>query len=153
LRRIAAGLGLSYEALTGDLSETNFSSGRMGWLEMQRTIEHSRWHVHIPQFCDGIAAWWAERAVQAGIDARETTWRWTPPRREVVDPSREYPAMRDAMRAGIFALPEVHRSLGYETADVLAEIDATNKELDRLGIKIDSDARNTQSQAPSAPTA
>jgi len=153
LRRIAAGLGLSYEALTGDLSETNFSSGRMGWLEMQRTIEHSRWHVHIPQFCDGIAAWWAERAVQAGIDARETTWRWTPPRREVVDPSREYPAMRDAMRAGIFALPEVHRSLGYETADVLAEIDATNKELDRLGIKIDSDARNTQSQAPAAPTA
>ena len=72
----------------------------MGWLEMQRAIEHSRWHVHIPQFCDGIAAWWAERAVQAGIDARETTWRWTPPRREVVDPSREYPAMRDAMRAG-----------------------------------------------------
>lgn len=153
LRRVAAGLGLSYEALTGDLSETNFSSGRMGWLEMQRTIEHHRWHMHIPQFCDGVANWWKDFANQSGIDTRDTTWRWTPPRREVVDPSREYPAMRDAIRAGIFALPEVHRSLGYDTGDVLAEIDATNKELDRLGIKIDSDARNTAQTPPQAPSA
>lgn len=149
LRRIAAGFGLSYEALTGDLSETNFSSGRMGWLEMQRTIDHHRWHMLIPQACEGMAAWWMAAAERVGVDTRDVQWRWTPPRREVVDPSREYPALRDAMRASLLSLPEVHRSFGYDTGEVLEEIAATNAELDRLGIKSDSDARNSAQAAPS----
>jgi len=33
LQRVAAGLGITYEVLTGDLSNVNFSSGRMGWIE------------------------------------------------------------------------------------------------------------------------
>lgn len=152
LRRLAAGFGVSYEALTGDLSETNFASGRMGWLEMQRSIDHSRWHMLIPQFCAGVAQWWSELAPLAGIDVTGVTWQWTPPRREVVDPSREYPAMRDAMRSGIASLPEIHRSLGYDSQSVLEEIAASNAELDRLKITLDSDARKpaTAAQAPMA---
>lgn len=142
LRRLAAGLGLSYEALTGDLSETNFASGRMGWLEMHRSIEAVRWHMLIPQLCDGIAKWWAELSGLAGVDATGVTWNWTPPRREIVDPSREIPAMVDAVRGGIKSLQEVHREIGHVSEDVLAEISETAAELDRLQIKITSDARN-----------
>ena len=38
LRAVAAGYGVTYEALTGDLSNVNFSSGRMGWLEFHRNV-------------------------------------------------------------------------------------------------------------------
>jgi lambda family phage portal protein len=39
LRSIAAGGGLSYESLTGDLSQTNFSSARLGQSLQQRRIK------------------------------------------------------------------------------------------------------------------
>ena len=54
LRRIAAGLGVPYEALTGDLSQVNFSSARMGWQEFGRNIEVWRWQMLMPQGLDRI---------------------------------------------------------------------------------------------------
>ena len=41
----AAGMGMSYESYTGDLSGVNFSSGRMGWLEFQRGVEILQWSM------------------------------------------------------------------------------------------------------------
>src|SRR5699024_9688155 len=42
LHEIAAGLGISYEALTGDLRGANFSSARMGWIEFRNKIDADR---------------------------------------------------------------------------------------------------------------
>ncbi len=36
---IAAGVGLTYEALTGDMSRTNYSSARVNLLEFRRRAE------------------------------------------------------------------------------------------------------------------
>ena len=39
LLQIAAGYGITYEALTSDLSQANYSSARMGHLEFSRNID------------------------------------------------------------------------------------------------------------------
>jgi lambda family phage portal protein len=56
-RDIAVGLGITYEALTGDLSNVNFSSGRMGWLELYRNIADWTGNMVQPQLCDKVGGW------------------------------------------------------------------------------------------------
>ena len=42
-RDIAVGVGITAEALTGNLSGVNFTSGRMGRLDMDANVEGRRW--------------------------------------------------------------------------------------------------------------
>src|ERR1700743_1673060 len=51
LHAVASGLGITYEQLTGDLSQVNYSSLRAGLVEFRRTIDTLRWQVFMPQFC------------------------------------------------------------------------------------------------------
>jgi lambda family phage portal protein len=51
LQGIAAGLGIPYEVLAGDLSLVNYSSWRGGQLGFRNTIEGYRWLTLIPMFC------------------------------------------------------------------------------------------------------
>jgi capsid protein len=63
LRKIAKGLGLTYEDFTGDYSNVNFSSARMAQIEHWHNVEDWRWHLLVPQFCDPV--WkWAMQALQ-----------------------------------------------------------------------------------------
>lgn len=147
LKRIAAGFGVTYETLTGDMSDVNFSSGRMGWIEMQRNIESWRWQMLIPQMCSTVGQWFTESVdqTQPGL-ANGAMWEWTAPRREMIDPTKEVPAMRDRIRAGLASLPEVIRENGYDPETLMAEIAESNKLLDQLGIVLDSDPRQTSAQ-------
>lgn len=154
LYRVAAAYGISYQALTGNLEKVNFSSGRMGWLDFQRNIERWRWNMVIPQFCERVGAWFLEAAELSGVTMpRDVRFEWTPPRREMIDPAKEVLPLRDAIRAGITSLPAVHREYGEHTARILAEIEATNAQLDDKGIVLDIDPRKvsraglTQAQA------
>lgn len=153
-REIAAGLGVTYEALTGDLSGVNFSSGRMGWIEFHRNIEAWRWNMLIPQMLEPIAQWTSESAgltIGTSVPIRIT---WTPPRREMIDPTKEINAARDSIRAGLTSRSEEIRRMGYDAEEVDAEIAADNARIDRLGIGLDSDARvkvAAPSPAPAPP--
>lgn len=146
LYRVAAAYGISYQALTGNLQKVNFSSGRMGWLDFQRNIERWRWNMLIPQFCERVGGWFLEAAELAGetIPA-DVRFEWTPPRREMIDPSKEVKPLRDAIRSGITTLPAVHREYGEHTARILAEIASTNAQIDELGLVLDSDPRKVSS--------
>lgn len=142
LRRVAAGMGITFEAQTGDLSEVNFSSARMGWQEMGRSIDQWRWSMFIPTFCRRVAAWFAEHA---GVNEIP---EWTPPARMMVDPIREIPAIKNAIRSGLMSQSEAIREQGYDPASLFAEMAADNAELDRLGLRLDSDPRaDTSRQA------
>lgn len=144
LLRVAAAYGITFQALTGDLSSVNFSSGRMGWLEMQRNIESWRWHYFIPQFCETIAGWWEEAVeLSYGIKTQSIAFQWMPPRREMIDPAKEIPPLIEAMRGGITSLPRVHGEMGEDSEEILNEIAETNVLLDKLGLKLDSDPRQT----------
>jgi lambda family phage portal protein len=51
LRAIAAGLGVTYEDLTGDYSQVNFSSARMSRLEHWANVHSGNGNMLIPMFC------------------------------------------------------------------------------------------------------
>jgi lambda family phage portal protein len=135
LRAVAAGLGMPYEVLTGDLSQTNYSSVRAGLLEFRRLIDQFRWQVLIPQLCQPV---WKRVMSLAGVDASVT---WTPPKWEWVDPAKEAAAVQSNVRNGLTTLREAISEMGYDPDEQLAEIAATNKVLDQLGIVLDCDPR------------
>lgn len=55
LRAIAAGTDTTYEQLTGDYSQVNFTSGRMGKMEFKRMLEQELWLIFIPMLCELVA--------------------------------------------------------------------------------------------------
>lgn len=141
LHAIAAGLGVSYEALTGDLSGVNFSSGRMGHLQFQRNLDAWRWLTFIPQACARMTDWWLEAADLTGKRVNGVTVSHTPPRREMISPEREVPANTAAMRSGQKSLVQILQESGVDPDQHLDEIKETLEMLDRLGIVLDSDPR------------
>lgn len=116
-RKIAAVADITYAALTGDLSEASFSSERMGWIEMQRGISLMQWQVLEPAFSQ-VARWWMSAQ---GVDPTSRLVEWTPPRREIVDPSREIGAAVQAIDRGLISVPEWHAQHGYRTDVVLRQ--------------------------------
>ncbi len=140
LKAVATGLGITYESLTGDLSDVNFSSARMGWQEFGRAIDAWRWQLFIPRVCYRMTAAFAQVAGIDGLSAE-----YTPLARIMVDPAREIPPIISAVRAGLKTLPEAVRELGYDFNDVMDEIKASNDYLDQLGLVLDSDPRKTAS--------
>jgi lambda family phage portal protein len=144
LKKIAVGIGVSYEVLTSDLSQVNFSSARMGWLEFQRNLESWRWNILIPMFCNPVFNWFLESInLIHGIDIDKVKVDWTPPRREMIDPLKETKADILSIRGGIKTLDEVLREYGLNFNNTLKKISYNNNELDKLNITLDSDPRKT----------
>jgi lambda family phage portal protein len=142
LRDIAVGLGVSYEAISGDLTGVNFSSGRMGWLEFQRNISASQNFMLIPQLCNRVGVWFLDAAqLVLGRDLSAVHVLWTPPRREMINPKEEVAAARDAIRAGLSSRPEEQRKLGYDPEDLDAENAEANERADDAALIFYSDPR------------
>lgn len=141
LRAVSAGLGLPYEILTGDLSNVSFISGRLGRLDFYRRVEAWQWLMFLPQFCDGVGRWFLRACEQTGRNIEGVTIEWTPPRREMMDPASEVPAIRDAIRSGQMNLSEALRERGIDPDQHLVERQADNEALDAAGVILDSDPR------------
>lgn len=141
LRSIASALGITYEALTNDLSDVNFSSARMGWLEMHRNIETWRHNIMINQFLNPVFSWFKQGLDLIGESANNARAVHTPPRREMIDPVKETQAMKMAIRSGLKTQSEAVRELGKDPDTHFAEFAEDNRTLDKLGLVFDSDAR------------
>jgi lambda family phage portal protein len=66
LRDIARGIGVTYEQLTGDLSNVNFSSIRVGLNEIKRRVKQIQQRLIIFQFCRRAAIDFLDQAVLSG---------------------------------------------------------------------------------------
>lgn len=143
LRGIAMGLGVTYEQLTGDFSNVNYSSYRAGRLEFQRNVVECQEDILIPHFCDPVWRWAMEAAVVGGIVGEVPQADWTPPAIPMLEPDKEGLAYMRNIRAGVQSLPEALREQGRDPESHLAEIAESNKALDDLGIILDSDPRKT----------
>lgn len=151
LRAVACGYGVPYESLTGDFSQVNFSSGRMGWLEFARNIDGLRWRLLVPRLCDQVWKWFAEAAALSGQNIDGVGVTWTPPRREMIDPTSEIGATITAIRGGMITLSEAIRQNGYDPETVMNERAADDAILEKLGIKLDSDPRVTMTSGMTQP--
>lgn len=144
LHAVAAGVGLTYELLTGDLSQVNYSSIRAGLIEFRRRMEALQWQLIVPGLCQPAWVRFIELAQAAGkLPEVEITSEWTAPRFEAVDPLKDIQADILAVRAGVMTLKEAIARQGYDPAQVLAEIATTNAELDAAGITLDTDPRRS----------
>lgn len=117
-RSIAIGLGLTYEALSGDLSGVNFSSGRMGRMEMGRNIAEWQELIMILQFCEGVGRFfsdaWRVDPTRKGTLPPGFWLDWTPPRPPVIDPAKEIPAAIKEIEAGLTSRSRKQRELGLD---------------------------------------
>jgi lambda family phage portal protein len=140
----AAALGLTYELMTGDMSQVNFSSARMGWLAFQRRVSFVQNTVLVPRGLRPVREWFlaAGRAAGTVPDVPVET-RWTPPRWPSVQPVEDATAALIEARSGQTTLPEQIARRGLDPLDVLDELQKWNAEVDERGIVLDSDPRQT----------
>lgn len=143
LQAIAAGYGVTYEVLTGDLSNVNFSTGRMGWIEQHRRISDWQENTIIPQLCDDVINWFnSELELVTGMDLSGIDCSWTVPRREMINVLDETKAIILQIRAGILSWGEAARELGYAPDELADDIKLWFDTLKNLGIIVESDPRN-----------
>jgi len=152
-RAVAAAMGITYEMLTGDLTQVNYSSIRAGLLEFRRRCEALQHGVIVHQLCRPIWRAWMDQAVLEGAmdlpgyrkDRRAyQAAKWIPQGWSWVDPQKEFNAMKLAIRAGLMSRSEAISGNGYDAEDVDREIAADNARADALGLVFDSDARHDQ---------
>lgn len=155
---IASGLGVPYEALSGDLRNVSFLSGRLGWLAFYRNIDSWRNNMIIPQLCAGVFRWFAEAVeielLVSGVQNPQLSATWTPPDRDMLDPEKELAALRDEQRLGALPWSELVRMRGRDPEKVLEQIKKWNKAFDDAEIVTDGDPRrmsragNTNTENP-----
>jgi lambda family phage portal protein len=145
MRAIASGIGITYEALTGDLSQVNFTSGRMGRMEMDRNVSSWQWLMLIPQMMQPIGAWALEAYQLAnGVTLPEDAkLDWVPPHRVLVDPTREIPALVDKIRGGLASWQGTVRELGQDPERLIEELVEDAALIDEKKLIFDSDPRKT----------
>ncbi|MEG1824335.1 MAG: phage portal protein [Cloacibacillus sp.] len=141
LHGIAAGVGLTYEMLTGDYSQVNFTSGRMGRGDFWTQLDCWQWHIFIPQALSVLGRWFLEAAELKGCDISGVRIEWVPPKRQLVDPTREIPAMVKSVRAGFSSRQQQIRELGFDPRVVEGELEEDNANADAKGLILDSDPR------------
>ncbi|SHN45919.1 phage portal protein [Chitinophaga sp. CF418] len=150
LRGISAGFGTSYESLTNDYSNVNFSSGRMGWIEMGRNVEHFQFNMMIPRLCDKVLPWFIEACQLKGIIGFNVVVdvSWTPPRREMIDPYKEIQALKEGIRAGIYSWQDVVRMCGYIPEELKEELKQDAEMWDTLKLRPTVDPRFDANRPP-----
>jgi lambda family phage portal protein len=143
LRKVAAGMGVTYEDQTGDYSGVNFSSARMARLSHWANIEDYRWHMFVPQLCWVVWQWFCENASAVGELKETPPVDWTAPPMPMIEPAQEGLAYQRLMRSGVMTHAEMVRERGGDPDAHWKEYAAGLDQLDELGIMLDSDPRKT----------
>lgn len=133
LRNVASAMGLTYEQLSSDWSQVNYSSARAALLEVWRGFT-SRAGVFAAQFVQPIYVRWFEEAVARGrirlpagspsFDEAKPAWtraRWLMPGRGWVDPLKEAEAAGKRIALGISSLEREAAEQGDDWEEVLRQ--------------------------------
>lgn len=144
---IAAGVGMSYATLTGDMSEASFSSARLG-VEAER----DRWQTLQQQFVDAfVAPMYAAVIAQAQIRgevvappgstlAQVTAATWHPRRWGYVDPAKDVTAAQQRIASGLTTITRELNALGLDRDEVFRERAAELALAQELGIPLQESA-------------
>lgn len=146
LRQIAAAAEITFEDLSTDYSKVNFSSARLARLAHYQSVFNWRWHMLEPTILSGVWGWFNEEALLHTLIDKPSKAVWTAPPMPMIEPDKEGHAYQTLIRSGLMHLDEAIRERGNDPRVHMAAIAASNAELDRLGIVLDSDPRHTTSQ-------
>jgi lambda family phage portal protein len=152
LQAIAAGIGVTYEQLTGDLSKVNYTSIRAGLLEFRRRCEVLQHNLIVFQFSRPYAIRWLDTAVLAGtvnipdyLENRRQYLRvdWRPPGWDFVDPLKDGMAQQLHVRNGFKAREDVVSETGYDVEEVDRKQAKDKTRAEKHGLVYDSDPSQT----------
>ena len=130
LHLIAAGMGITYEMMTGDVREVNFSSARVSMLEFRRNAEAMQWLTLIPRLCQPIWQAFIEAAALAGkVRPGDTAVDWSTPKWDYVNPEQDVKADLAEISGGLTTISEKLRKRGYKPELVFDEL---KRDVDRL---------------------
>jgi lambda family phage portal protein len=147
LRSVAASIGVSYETVSRDFSQSNYSSSRLSLLE-----DRENWRLiqnyMITHLHRAVFERWLDAAAAAGavtlpnytqLRSRYQAVRWFPRGWGWVDPEKEVASYKDAVRCGFMTQAQVVAELGgdlHELARARAEEVGANNQ---LGLVFDTD--------------
>lgn len=147
LRGAAAGMGISYESLSRDYSQSNYSSSRLALLDDRdnwRAIQ--KWMIE--SFHQKVFEAWLEMAVLSNVlnlPGYETVpeayqrVRWMPRGWSWVDPAKEVAAYKDAVRSGFMTQADVLASSGVDLEELMAQRRRELDMADRLNLAFEID--------------
>lgn len=152
LRNLAAGMGTTYESLSGDWSQTNYSSARGAMLEIWKTMSRRRQNF-TAGFAQPVYGAWLEEAMDAGelplptgapeFMAARTAYaraRWMGPPRGWVDPVKEAEAAILRINNNLSTLEDEAAEQGHDLEDLLAQRAIEQKRLKALGLIVEMPA-------------
>ncbi len=149
LRGVAAGMGVTYEQLTGDLTGVNYSSIRAGLIEFRRQVECLQHHLIVQQLCQPITNRWIHLAVLSGAISipdyinnprKYQRVEWQPPGWDWVDPLKDIKAEILAMQHNLKARQDIIAKYGMDAEEVDTKI-SQDKFRENL-LKINTDINN-----------
>jgi lambda family phage portal protein len=154
LRAVAAGLGVMYEQLTGDLSGVNYSSIRAGLIEFRRRIEAVQYSVLVFQFCRPVWQRFILTEILTGRLAGKVEdfapVNWVCPGFAWVDPLKDAEAEGTAIAAGLMSRRQAVAARGYDVEALDAEIAADNARAAKLGLAFTAPTPSKQETSDNA---
>jgi lambda family phage portal protein len=130
LHLIAAGIGVPYESMTGDMSGVNFSSARIRRIDFKKDVESMQWLLLIPQLCERVWREFVDAAVLSGaLERPNYAVDWSTPKWEYVNPVQDVAADAAEIGAGLSSFSEKLRQRGYKPDLVFSEL---KQDMDRL---------------------
>lgn len=144
----AAGCGVTYDELTGDLRQANYSSLRAGKMIGRRLALMDQELVVVPQLIRPVVKWFEDAAVISGaLRPRKGGYRWDfiMPAVDAIDPRKDLEADILAVRAGRMTPQEFIASWGQDWRKVVKDFNAFFELLDKTSssIVLDIDPRKT----------
>lgn len=175
LRGVAASTGCSFEQVSNDYSQSNYSSNRMSRQDSIETWKGEQQYA-IEHFYRPIFQRWMDAAVAVGdlqlanysvMRERYQAVRWYPRAWGFLDPQVEIESYKNAVRCGFMTQAQVVAEQGGDLAQLMRDLAAEREMAKELGLTLDIDpaavsnagltqapaAESTSADAPDAPDA
>jgi lambda family phage portal protein len=146
LLAIAAGCGVPYAEMSGDLSNANYGSMRAGKVEFWALLDAWQWLMVKPMMLQRA---WARVQAAAGVPGLPCAWTF--PKRTWVDPLKDAQAEILAIRAGLTSQPDAVAARGEDWRALLAEQAEFLQAARDAGLVLETDVAATpRASAPAA---